>query len=140
MKKFFKYLLLTIVVLILLVIVFGDLNTAHIANVKVCTELSGESCENGQAFFQTNSPQIVVSCELKNPPTNTQVEFSWNYLSKGLTKIDAVTLSSGDHIGTINMHSILSRPNNGWPRGDYEIIIRILDTDKEPLVKRFSIK
>jgi len=140
MKKFFKYLALIIIAIIVLAIFVGDLNSAHIENVKVCTELSGESCENNQVFFQSNSPQIVVSCELKNPPTNTKVEFSWNYLSNGLTKIDAVTLSSGDHIGTLNMHSSLNRPNNGWPTGDYEVVIRILDTEKEPYVKKFSIK
>jgi hypothetical protein len=141
MKKFFKYLFLIIIAFIIIAIVFDlDLNSAHIENVIVCTELAGEDCGNDQTFFQTNSPQIVVSCKLKNPPTETKVEFTWNYLSNGLTKIDAVVLNSGDHIGTVNMHSSLSRPNNGWPVGDYEVIIRILDTEKEPISKKFFVK
>lgn len=141
MKKFFKYLLLIIVALIVIAIVFDvDLNSAHIENVKACTSALDNRCENDQSFFQTNSPQIVVSCELKNPPTDTQVEFTWNYLSDGITKIDAVTLSSGDNIGTVNMQSSLNRPNNGWPIGDYEVVIKILDTDKEPIIKKFFVK
>jgi hypothetical protein len=141
MKKFFNYLLLIIVALIVLAIVFGvDLNSAHIENAQVCTELSGDLCGNDQMSFDANSPQIVVSCELKNPPTDTKVEFTWNYLSNGITKIDAVTLSSGEHIGTVNMHSSLSRPNNGWPSGDYEVVIKILDTEKEPVIKKFYVR
>lgn len=141
MKKFFKYLLLIIVALIAAMIIFDvDLNSAHIENVKVCTDLAGDQCNSDQTFFEPNSSQIVVSCELKNPPTDTQVEFTWNYLSNGITKIDAVTLNSGDHIGTVNMHSSLSRPNNGWPLGDYEVVIKILDTDKEPISKKFYVK
>lgn len=141
MKKFFKYLLLIIVALIVIVIVFDvDLNSAHIENVQACTSLAGDQCGGDQTFFQINSPQVVVSCELKNPPTDTKVEFTWNYLSNGITKIDAVTLNSGDKIGTVNMHSSLSRPNNGWPQGDYEVVIKILETDKEPVVKKFYVK
>jgi len=141
MKKFFKYFLLIIVALIVLAIVFDiDLNSANIQNVQLCENLAGDLCGGDQTFFQTNSPQIVVSCELKNPPTDTKVEFTWNYLSNGITKIDAVTLNSGDHIGTVNMHSSLSRPNNGWPVGDYEVVIRILDTDKEAISKKFYVK
>lgn len=141
MKKFFKYLLLIIVALIVLAIVFDvDLNSAHIENVKVCTQISGNLCDADQTFFQSNSPQIVVSCELKNPPTETKVEFTWNYLSNGITKIDAVTLNSGDNIGTVEMNSTLNRPNNGWPQGDYEVVIKILETDKEPAIKKFYVK
>jgi len=141
MKKFFKYLLFIIIALVAIAIIFGvDLNSAHIENVKTCTSAIDSQCTNDQTFFQTNSPQIVVSCELKNPPADTKVEFTWNYLSDGIIEIDAVTLSSGDNVGTVNMHSSLSRPNNGWPIGDYEVVIKILDTDKEPTIKKFYVK
>ena len=139
MKKFFKYQVIVILAIIVLSFFF-DLNSAHIENVKMCTELSGDQCTSDVPIFEVNSPQIVVSAELKNPPSDTQVEFTWNYVSNGTTKIDAVILNSGDNIGTLELHSSLSRPNNGWPQGDYEVVIKILDTEKEPIVKSFYVR
>ncbi len=139
MKKFFKYLFLIIVIIIALSFFF-DLNTAHIDEAQVCDQISENICQVDKPIFETNTPQIFVSCELKNPPGETQVKFSWCFLENGRTKVDAVVLNNGDEIGNIDMYSSLNKPNNGWPIGDYEVVIKILDTEKEPLVKAFYVR
>ena len=119
---------------------FFDLNSAHIEDVKVCTSLNGSECDGDQSVFNINTSQIVVSCKLENPPMDTDVEFAWFYLSDVRTEIDRVKVSNGDKIGNLDLHSSLNKPNNGWPLGDYEVVITILDTEKEPVVKSFRLK
>lgn len=117
-----------------------NFNSANINDVKVCTSVTNNQCSVDKPFFEPNTPRIFASCHLNNAPADTQVEFAWFYLGQERIPIDAVTLNSGDNIGTVNMQSSLSRPNNGWPLGDYEVVITILGTDKEPVVKAFWVE
>ena len=139
MKKFFKYLFLVILAIIVLSFFF-DMNSAHIEEVKICTTLDANQCINDKPVFDVNTPEIFVSCKLENPPMDTDVEFSWFYLTDGRTEITSVVLNNREEIGNLDLHSSLSMPSNGWPVGDYEVIIRILDTEKEPDVKSFWVK
>ena len=139
MKKFFKYLFLIIIGIIILSFFF-DLNSAHIEDVKMCNSLGSNECTSDKPVFKPNTAQIFISCKLENPPMDTKVEFTWYYLMDGRTKIDAVIINSGEEIGTINLHSSLNQPNNGWPLGDYEVVIKILETEKDPIIKSFWIE
>jgi len=115
-------------------------SSANIDNVKMCTSISDNQCNSDNPNFTPVTPEIYVSCQLKNAPENTNVEFAWFYLGQQKIKIDAVTFNSGDLIGTVNMQSSLSRPNNGWPVGEYEVVISIPGTEKDPVVKKFSVQ
>jgi hypothetical protein len=115
-------------------------STAHIDNIKMCSSMIDNQCTSDNPQFNTGTPEIFISCQLKNAPENTNVEFAWYYLGKEKIKIDAVRLNSGDRIGTLKLHSSLMHPNNGWPTGEYEVMIRILDTSKEPVIKKFIVK
>ncbi|NOR87055.1 MAG: hypothetical protein GQ527_05550 [Bacteroidales bacterium] len=139
MKKFIKYFLLLILGIIILSFFF-DMNSAHIEEVKICTQLDANQCAMDKPVFDVNTPQIVVSCKLENPPMGTEVEFSWYYITGGKTKIDAVVVNNGEEIGNINLNSSLNMPSNGWPTGDYEVVIKILNTEKEPIIKNFWVK
>jgi len=139
MKKFFLILLAVIIGVVILSFFF-DLDSTHLEDVKVCDQIVDNQCPEDEPVFDVNSPQIVVSCKLGNPAPDSNVEFTWYYTTDGRTKIDAVVLNSGDHIGSLDLHSSLSRPNNGWPTGDYEVVIQILNTEKEPIVKKFYVR
>ncbi len=115
-------------------------STAHIDDVKMCTRIANNQCTQDNPIFSTGTPEIFISCHLKNAPENTKVRFDWNYYGQKKFTIRSVTLNSGDKIGTLNLQASLSRPNNGWPKGDYEVAISIMDTDKEPVIKKFSVQ
>ena len=119
-----------------------NFNSAHIDidDVKMCTIITDNQCLSDHPVFSPSTEEIYVSCQLKNAPENTNIEFSWYYLGKQKIKIDAVTLNSGNKLGTLDLQSSLSRPNNGWPAGEYEVSIKILDTEKEPVIKKFNVK
>jgi len=139
MKKFFKYFFLVILAIIVLSFFF-DLNSAHIEDVKICKTLNSNQCTNDKPVFDVNTAQIVISCKLKNPPMETRVQFSWFFISDERTEIDAVVVNSGEEIGTLDLNSSLNKPSNGWPKGDYEVVIQILDTKKEPIRKQFWVR
>lgn len=117
-----------------------SVTTAHVENVKICNTANGNKCPSDNPNFATNTPEIFLSCQLKNAPQDTKVQFAWYYNGQKKILIDAVKVNTGDRTGTLDLHSSLSRPNNGWPRGEYEVVISIVDTDKEPVVKKFAVQ
>jgi len=114
--------------------------TAHVDDVKMCTSINNNQCASDNPNFSTNTAEIFISCHLKNAPENTKVQFAWFYNGQKKIAIDAVTMSSGNRTGTLNLQSSLSRPNNGWPRGQYEVVITILDSSKDPVIKKFTVQ
>jgi len=132
------------VVSVLFLIVFAgcdfNFSTANIDNVKMCSSIFDNQCGNDNPNFNPNTSNIFISCNLNNAPENTFVEFAWFYHGQQKVAIDKVQLNSGDRIGTINLQSSLSRPNNGWPVGEYEVVITIVDTEKDPIVKKFTVQ
>lgn len=132
------------VVLILAGLTFSSCNfeftTAHVTDIKICEQLNGSLCNNDNPVLSTNAPEISVSCELKNAPSNTMVTFTWKYLEDTPLVIDEVTLNSADRGTNLDLNSTLSRPYNGWPTGKYAVEISIGSDDKSPEVKHFEIR
>ena len=135
-----KFIIISMVVTVIFISCEFEVTTAHIKNIKTCVYLSGDLCDNENPVFNTNDPQIYVSCKLKNAPENTLVTFIWTYVEGGLIIIDKVTLNSSDYGIDCNMSSNLSKPNNGWPIGKYEIIIKIGNNDDSLQVKSFEVR
>ena len=117
-----------------------DVTTANIKDVKTCVYISGDLCDQENLVFNPNDPQIYVSCKLKNAPENTLVTFIWTYVEGDPIIIDEVTLNSSDYGIDVDMSSNLSRPNNGWPVGKYEVVIKIGDNDSSPKLKHFEVR
>lgn len=132
--------------LILSTLIFGlsacnfNVTTAHIENVKMCTEIKSNECTESIFTFQNTAQNICISCELENDPGNTLVTFIWKYNNNGeFMIIDEVTLNSSNKGTQVNLQSSLSRPYNGWPSGVYEVEIIIEDSQKEPVIQEFVI-
>ena len=117
-----------------------NFSTANIDDVKMCTSINDNQCPSDNPNFSPGTPEIFISCHLNNAPENTEVEFAWFYYGQEKIAIDAVKLNSGDQIGTLNLQSSFTRPNNGWPVGEYEVVITILGTEKEAVIKKFSVQ
>ncbi|MEA4868797.1 hypothetical protein SDC9_123702 [bioreactor metagenome] len=138
-----KKLLLSFVAVTFLFAITGcecSVSTANITDAKVCTTLDGNLCSQDNTTLPTSSEVIYASCVLKNAPENTIIKFTWSYLGDTTIEIDSVELSSGDNIGNIDMFSSLSRPNNGWPAGLYQVSMEIVGENGKPVVKQFNIQ
>lgn len=116
-----------------------SVSTANIQDVKICTSLNGNLCNQDSPTIGDTSPTIFVSCLLKNSVSATKVKFTWIYYGDTKIKIDDVTLDTGELTGTVELNSYLSRPTNGWPKGVYEVEITVLTDNAKPVVKQFTI-
>ncbi|PKO98080.1 MAG: hypothetical protein CVU13_11655 [Bacteroidetes bacterium HGW-Bacteroidetes-8] len=116
-----------------------SVSTANVQDVKICTSLSGNLCNQDSPTLGDTSPTIYVSCLLKNSVSATKVKFTWMYYGDTKIKIDDVTLDTGELSGTVELNSYLSRPTNGWPKGVYEVEIQILTDNAKPVLKQFTI-
>lgn len=117
-----------------------NVTTAHIKNVKMCTEIRNNECKDGKVNFQNTAENICISCELENDPGNTLVTFIWKYNNNGeIMIIDEVTLNSSNIGPQVNFQSSLSKPYNGWPTGNYEVEIIIEDNMQETVIREFRV-
>ncbi len=117
-----------------------EFSTANVSDVKVCTDMNGNLCGNDNSTLSPSTQNIYVSCKLKNAPADTKVKFTWKYVEGEPLIIDEVVLNSEDKGTNLDLHSSLSRPYNGWPKGKYAVEIRIGDEDDTPEVKNFQIR
>lgn len=117
-----------------------NVSTAKISDAKVCTALSGNLCSQDFPVIPSSANEIFASCMMKYSVADTKVKFSWMYYGDTKFEIDNVILDTGDNSGNLELHSSLSRPTNGWPKGVYEVIIQIQTDNAKPLVKQFSIE
>ncbi|MBN1182965.1 MAG: hypothetical protein JXB49_11800 [Bacteroidales bacterium] len=127
-------------ILVGLMFVFQQCNvsTANIADVKMCESPNGYLCSEDNTVFSTSSPEIHVSCVLKNATEGSKITFTWYYQGEEKILIDEASFVAKDV--TSDVHSSLSIPDAGWPTGNYEVVIS-LDTDNsKPITKSFSVQ
>jgi predicted nucleic acid-binding Zn ribbon protein len=72
--------------------------------------------------YAPDAPKFFVTAKLDNAPTNTAVVFDWFYVESGDQKIDSANVTAD---GTRFISSNLTRGNNLWPAGKYEVRISV---------------
>lgn len=114
-----------------------NISTANLSDVMSCTEITDNLCTEDITTFAPDTPEIFVSAILNNAPEGTFTTFSWRYLEDNYD-IDSITLESIET--TTTLQSSFTIPDNGWPLGEYEVVLS-LDTDNsEPIHKKFIVK
>ena len=116
-----------------------NVSTATLENVKMCVEVpENQTCASDTAQFNTTTPKVFVTSDLKYAPEGTKVKIDWKYL--GGDTVKASDLASIDLVTKSNTNFVASYLNlNGLPEGNYEVVIS-LDTDNsKPISKQFSI-
>jgi len=116
-----------------------SVSTAKVTDVKICISLNGNLCDQDNPSLSITAPTIFASCLLKHSVADTKVKFTWIYYGETKIEIDSVILNTGDTLGNMELHSSLSQPTNGWPRGIYEVIIQVQTDNADPVVKQFNI-
>jgi hypothetical protein len=129
----------SVIYCILILFILASCTTAHIDNVKMCTDLSGDLCDSDKPVFSQNDPVIYVSCELGNAPEGTEIQFAWYYTTGKRLEIDVVSLTL-DNSGSYPVHCSLSAPYDGWTEGYYEVVISVVGFEDKTVTKAFEIK
>lgn len=137
MKKIIHVLLITALALVLQNCSF---TTANLQDVKMCNELSGDACSGDNSIFSVDDPMLYVSCSLHNAPDDTKVNFTWFYTTGERFEIDAVSVTTDGSGSTYPLYSSLSAPYEGWPEGDYEVVIAIEGYEDKTVTKTFKVR
>lgn len=116
-----------------------NFSTANIQDVKICTSLEGNVCNQDNPVIDNSAETIYASCLLKNSVSGTKVKFTWIYYGDTKIKIDDVILDTGELSGNLELNSNLSRPDNGWPKGVYEVEIQVQTDNAKPVNKQFTV-
>lgn len=122
----------------ILMVASCSVSTANITDVKMCLSLQDDLCQDDVAVFENTVPEIYVSAILNNAPEGTKVFFTWNYLEDGTLEIASVDVVTEET--TSNLHSYLTIPDNGWPQGKYEVVIKVDADNVDPIHKEFSVQ
>jgi hypothetical protein len=91
------------------------------------TTITDESSQTDQKIFAPNTPKIVLHAQIIDAIDGTQVTGQWIAAHAHNLPIEyridsaGVTLKAGNNDVTLS----LSKPNNGWPVGDYRVDISI---------------
>ena len=113
-----------------------NVSTANLSDLRLCSEIGDASfCETGMTSFSPGAPQFVATSKLGNAPSGTKVSFHWYYLGDEKILIDSVVYEGESGY----VRSWLSKPQQGWPEGTYEIVAKIQTDNAEPLSKQFEV-
>lgn len=128
-------------VLLLAVVVSAcsfSVSTANLSDIKTGDKVTGNEVVNEVKTFSPDTPEIFISTQINNAPDGTELTFSWRYLTGKAVDIDSITLvtKTGENIAK----SSLSKPDQGWPKGDYEVVLKLGTDNSKPIHKKFKVK
>ena len=106
----------------------------------MCSNITGTQCQSDNPNFSPSAKQVFISCTIKNISRDTNVDFSWFYNGQTKTIITSSQIVPDRHSDESLIYSSISKPINGWPIGEYEVKISIVGTDKETIVKKFTVQ
>ena len=129
----------TVMVLILAVIpLMGceaefSFTTASLSEATMTTAVN----ENMQPLdatdvFTTATPKIFCTFKLSNAPPDTEIKAEWVYIEGELQDVSNYSLDewSTTTDGTRYISVSMTRPYDGWPKGDYKVILYVDDEQK----------
>jgi len=108
-----------------------SITTANYTDLAVAADVDENNGPIGVTnTFAVDSPMVYVTGLLKNAPEGTVITSEWYYLeSDPDTFIDRASYESVDTTNSFDFS--LSKPNAGWPLGEYEVKLYIDDEYKE---------
>lgn len=140
-SKFVKYFGLIVLSAFATTACSFNVSTATLEDVKTCTEVpENQPCASDTSQFEKTTPKIFVTSNLKYAPEGTKIKIDWKYLGGGSVKatdIDSITLETKSD--TKFVYSSLTAPTNGWPDGNYEVVLSINTDNSKPIHKQFSV-
>jgi hypothetical protein len=110
-----------------------------LTNVKMCTQTEGMQCADDQLVFSTASEVIFCTTILENAPKGATVTANWTYFN-GQEPIEIQSSVFEAERSPAKIAFSLSRQDNTWPKGNYEVELNISDKNAKPIIKNFKIE
>jgi len=110
-----------------------------LTNVKMCTQTEGMQCLNDKQVFSTGSEVIFCTTILENAPKGATLTANWTYFN-GQEPIEIQNSVFEAERSPAKIAFSLSRQDNTWPKGNYEVKLKINEKDTESAVRQFRVE
>ena len=110
-----------------------EVPTASLSEATMCLSVDSDMRPvDATDIFATDTPEIFCSVKLSSAPSDTDVKAEWIYVQgelEGMENylIDDYTLTAE---GTIYLGFSLTEPDDGWPIGEYKVILYVDGEEK----------
>ena len=96
-------------------------STPSLSQATTCKSVNPQTGEpiEASSTFTPDTPEIFASAKLSNAPAGTEIKSEWIYVQGDLL-IDTWSTSAE---GTRYISLSITRPDNGWPTGDYKLVL-----------------
>jgi hypothetical protein len=129
MKRLFLV-MVTILLVLSTMLSFGAECSASFTTAKISEATMALSVDsnakpvNPTNKFYVDSPAIYCSCKVSNAPEQTDVTSVWVYV-RGEADLENYEIDSyGMTVeGTTYLYFYMNRPTNGWPTGEYKLVL-----------------
>jgi hypothetical protein len=83
-------------------------------------------------IFTTDTPEIFCSVKLSSAPSDTEVKAEWIYVQGELEGVENHLIYdySLTAEGTRYLSFSLTKPEAGWPKGEYKVVLYVNGTEK----------
>jgi len=89
--------------------------------------------------FAVDTPEIFCSAKLSHAPDDTEVSAEWIYIEGEMEDLSNYLIDTWSTTGGSGyLYASLTHPDNGWPKGDYQVVFYI--DGKEELSVPFSVR
>jgi hypothetical protein len=115
--------------------------TASLSEAAMCQSVDENKLPiDATDAFTTDTPEIFCSVKLSHAPSDTAIKAEWIYIEGELEDVSNYLIDewSTTTDGTRYISVSITRPYNGWPRGDYKIVLYI--DGKEELSTPFTVQ
>ena len=138
-RRVFKSSSMAVPCLMMLLILAGSgcefrFSTAKLSEAVMCTSVEEDTKKpiGKTDVFSSDTPEIFCSVRISRAPAGTAIKSEWIYVRgevENLTDytIDAFSLEAE---GTSTVSFSLTRPNTGFPKGDYVLKLSLDDEEK----------
>ena len=119
-----------------------SISTAKLSDAVLCfgvDVVTKKPLDKADVFSQ-DTPEIFCSVKLSNAPSETSVKSEWIYVKGEVESlsdytIDEFTLSAD---GTTYISFSLTRPDTGFPKGEY--VLKLFLDDEEKIAVPFKVE
>jgi len=115
---------------------------ASLSNATMCKSVDLETGEpiDPSDTFTPATQWIFCSIKISNAPADTEVSAEWLYLQQGAGGETGLLVADWNTTteGTYYIPLSIARPENGWPKGDYKVVLYL--NEKEALNVSFKVQ
>ncbi len=113
-----------------------------IDHVNLCNNPTHDiTCEEDMNVFDPNETDtLYLTAVLNHVKKGTTLSINWYYIETEEMEISAVSIQTDEDVVDYPINTRLWPPSDGWPLGDYKVVIDLDAEGFQPIEKKFVVQ